>query len=431
MQMWQIPRVIPLLAALAVSTHPSAQPSPISRLMPGTSAIGGVVVDARSKQPISGCRVGLVEVRVRASRNAMTVTDADGRYAFDEIGGGEYQITTMCESFLPLVCYREPGTEPPRCDNITVVTDQRKSNIDLMLTPGAKARGRVVDSRGRPFAGASVKVGMPVSDTPAVMHRPTETTRDGSFELSNLPAGEWRLEVELPSEAGAERSPVIYFPGVLAESEAGAIKLVAGETLDNILVVAPRISDNALTVRVVAPEQNLNDLVVSLVRTEPLSSRRVTIDASGAGTVTGVVPGQYFLTARGWAGDRIWTAAELVQFAGDAHEVLLYAQPAARLTGRIVADKGAMPSMEGARVGAIWTHNGVPINPLAFDEAPVAPDGTFRLDGLFGSCQLQLMGIDPEFEVQSISQGRSDVTAAGVALTAGTEATVVVVVRRR
>jgi len=407
------------------------QPGPVSSLAPGTSAISGVLVDARSKQPISGCRVGLVEIQVRIPRNALAITDADGRYVFDGIAGGEYAVTTMCESYLPSVCYRGPGTEPPRCDTISVVTDQRKTNIDLTLTQGAKARGRVVDSQGRPFSGATVRLGMPVSDTPPVMHRPTETNRDGSFEMSNLAAGEWRLEVELPAAAGSPRPPTVFFPGVLAESEAGSIELVAGETLDNIVVVAPRMSDNRLTVRVVTAEQNLTHLDVSFVRAEPLSSRRVTVDAGGAGTIEGVAPGRYFLTARGWRDDRVWTAADVVEFAGDAQEVLLYLQPAARLSGRIVSDKGPAPSMEGARVGATWTHHGVAINPLAYDEAPVAPDGTFRLDGLFASCQLQLIGFDPAFEILSISQGRADVTAAGVALTADTEANVVVVVRRR
>jgi Carboxypeptidase regulatory-like domain len=418
------------LAALAMTPAAFGQQGPVSSLRPGTSSISGVLVDGRSKQPISGCRVGLVEVQVRVPRNALAITDADGRYAFDGIAGGEYAINTLCESHVTS-CYRSPGTEPPRCDTVSVVTDQRKTNIDLTLTPGATARGRVVDARGRPFSGATVRLGWPVRAAGAVMHSPTRTNREGLFELSNLPEGEWRLEVELPADAGSARPPVVYFPGVLAQSEAGSIELVAGEIHDNIVVVAPRLSDNRLTVRIVTAEQNLTQLDVSLVRTEPLSSRRVTIDGSGTGTIDGVAPGRYFLTARGWTGDRVWTAADALEFAGDSQEVLLYLQPAARLRGRIVADRGAAPSMDSARMAATWTHDGIAINPLAFDEAPVAPDGTFRLDGLFGSCQLQLIGFDPAFEILSISQGRSDVTASGVALTPGAESSVVVVVRRR
>ena len=405
------------------------QPAPASSIPHGSASISGRLIDAHTKQPIIGCMVSLNQLYVTPSRNAATTTNGDGDYAFTDIADAEYHVNAWCKSHLRS-CYRSAGTSPPRCDTVAVVVDQRKT-VDLTLVPGARARGRVVDSRGRPVSGATVRLGTPVSDIPPVMHSPTETRRDGSFELINLPAGEWRLEVEVPADADSQRPPIVFFPGVLAASEAGSIELAAGETLDNIVVVAPRMSDHILTVRIVTAEQNLSHLDVSLVRPEPLNSRRVTIDASGTGTISGVTPGRYFLTARGWTGERAWTAADVVEFAGDTHEVLLYLQPAARLRGRIVAEKGAAPSMEGVRVGATWAYDGVAINPLAYDETPVAPDGTFLLDGLFGSCHLQLLGFDPAFEIQSISQGRSNVTAAGVALTAGAESNVVMVVRRR
>ena len=77
------------------------------------------------------------------------------------------------------------------------------------------------------------------------------------------------------------------------------------------------------------------------MRVKPLVTRPVPIDANGTGNIKGLAPGQYFLTARGRSHDRNWAAHELVEFAGGEQEVLLYLQPAARISGRIVGEKGA------------------------------------------------------------------------------------------
>ena len=61
-------------------------------------------------------------------------------------------------------------------------------------------------------------------------------------------------------------------------------------------------------------------------------------------------------------------------------------------------------------VGASWIHDGDEVNPLAADEAKVAPDGSFRVDNLFGTRKLQLRALDLEWEVAAIRQDRTDVT---------------------
>ena len=60
-----------------------------------------------------------------------------------------------------------------------------------------------------------------------------------------------------------------------------------------------------------------------------------------------------------------------------------------------------------------------------------SPDGSFRVDNLFGTRKLQLRALGLEWEVAAIRQDRADVTESGVIVVpdATTEATIVL--RRR
>ena len=87
------------------------------------------------------------------------------------------------------------------------------------------------------------------------MSKPAATGHDGLLTLTNLPSGGWLVEAELPQEPGALRPPTLYYPGVLLTGEASFVELVPGRTTDDVTIVAPRLADNKLTVRVVTLEQ--------------------------------------------------------------------------------------------------------------------------------------------------------------------------------
>ena len=70
-------------------------------------------------------------------------------------------------------------------------------------------------------------------------------------------------------------------------------------------------------------------------------------------------------------------------------------------------------------------------NPLAVDEAKVAPDGSFRIDNLFGTRKLQLRALGLEWEVAAVRQDRTDVTESGVIVVPDTIARATIVLRRR
>jgi hypothetical protein len=419
-----IPSVAALLAvAAAAFAQPRALPPPLA---PGTSAIGGTLRDAITSAPVAGCTVRAGS----GGRFSVVTTGQDGTYQFAEITEGDYFFFVECPSHrTACVPSSEPGLAP--CSRITLFRDQRRSGVDFRLMPGAVARGRVIDG-GRPVPNAFVRLGGPFPGTELVTTQPVRTKADGTFELARLPEGEWRLEVDVPPSPGAPRPPVIYYPGVISRDEAGAVTLAAGRVTENITITVPPILSRTVTVRVPPPDATMSSMIVAITRVSPLMTLRLDLDAEGQAMVRGLNEGRYFVTATALAGGEKWVAYQVIDFVQDSLEVSLHLQPAGRIRGRIVAAPGAMPPLNGASVGATWIDDDeVKLNPLSPDEAGVAADGTFEIGGLFGRRVLQLLRFDPDWKIESVRYGRSDVTTSGIDVTPNATTDVTIVVARR
>ncbi|HEX6164885.1 MAG TPA: hypothetical protein VFZ31_16070, partial [Vicinamibacterales bacterium] len=196
--------VAPAVAQRAVA------PPPIPA---GTSAIRGRLTDSVTKAPIAGCKLRIGTGGTFVER----VTDQDGAYEVKDVVAGSYFINFQCAS------HQQPcfGADVPRgrCQ-VDVVRDQERDNVDFALVPGAIARGQVLTFDGRPVTRANVRLGRGIRGEPTVTGPPAVTDTEGRFELLNLPAGEWRLEVEIPAAPGGLRPPIVYYPGGLSWEEA-------------------------------------------------------------------------------------------------------------------------------------------------------------------------------------------------------------------
>ena len=121
----------------------------------------------------------------------------------------------------------------------------------------------------------------------------------------------------------------------------------------------------------------------------------------------------------------------MVDFIEDSYEARLQLLPTGSIAGRIVVESGGLPPLDGVMVGASWIYDGAEVNPLAADETTVAPDGSFRVDNLFGTRKLQLRALGLEWEVAAIRQDRTDVTGSGVIVVPDATTPATIVLRRR
>jgi hypothetical protein len=429
-------RLIPLLAALIVAETAVAQPRvvPPRALPAGTSALGGTLSDAVSNEPIEGCTVRVSTVTGKpapaSTSSSSMITGPDGVYGFAGIADRTYHFMVECPSHLTAFVPAGESGGPPY-PGLTLFKDQQRLNVDFKLIPGAKLRGRVVDHDGRPVAKTAVRIGGPFLANQIVMIRDAITKADGTFELDRLPGGEFALEIDVPPAPGALRSPLVYYPGVLTREEAGRVEVPAGKVTEGVVITVPAILDRSVTVRIPPPDGTLSDVSVAVIRAEPLMTRRLEIDPEGLSTIRGLIAGRYVAVATAMSGQERWADFQSFDFFEESIDVSLQPRPSGRIRGRIVADTGGVPPVDGASIGAVWMDNEVLLNPLTAEEGTVAIDGTFEIAGIFGRRILQLGRFDADWRIHAVMQGRSNVTTTGVDVAPSDTVEVTIIVRRR
>lgn len=187
----------------------TAAPPPARARLP--VAFRGQVVDARTGDPIAGARAALaapLEILGRLFppppwRRRSSLADGQGRFELAAPAG---------ETFRLLV--HHPGHLP---ELVEVPAGRGEARIPLCRP--SSIRGRLLDTRGAPVAGARVRASCPE----AVDALSSVTSQDGVFHLEGLRPGRW-----LVAPDGA--------PG--GDLAAAVVELCGGESA--LVVLAPR-----------------------------------------------------------------------------------------------------------------------------------------------------------------------------------------------
>lgn len=179
----------------------------------------------------------VVEARGR-DQTLRTRTDATGTYRFLQLPPGRYQVSVQPPPGFAVF----PGDDAATAD-VDVTTGTCSAEHDVSLEIDGRISGRVVDAGGRPVAD-QLQVSIVTTATAdrglEGVHSRSEYTRDGRYEFTGVPPGEYLLGVSVAAPP-QRHTPyeATYYPGGSDLGRARVFKLSAGERVTGIDITLP------------------------------------------------------------------------------------------------------------------------------------------------------------------------------------------------
>jgi 5-hydroxyisourate hydrolase-like protein (transthyretin family) len=206
-----------VLALLAGTSAQVREPRPINS--PARGIITGRV-EIETNQQRTPVRWAKLTLSAKSDGPTWTTSsDRDGRYTFDGLVAGDYQLRVEKAGF------------------VTATTDVRTAATaatNLLIQRGGAIEGRFIDDRGEPIAGLSVIAerlsGAPDVGTTAGSYE-SVTDDLGRFRVHSLPAGRYCVNATPPPPASGER---LFYPGTVDPAQASIVTVVAGQTRDGV-----------------------------------------------------------------------------------------------------------------------------------------------------------------------------------------------------
>ena len=431
---------LPAPRPLQASATPPRDPGPLTTT--GTSRVRGRVVRAGTTEPIQRA---LVTIRDDHGGERRVTTDGDGRYEFRALPGGRFSLDAAQPGYLTLEYGQRRPFEPGR--PLSIRAGETLTGVDFALPRGGVIAGRVTDERGRPIVGADVQVSRyqyaangerTLSRTTALGPRVTNDL--GEFRAFGLMPGGYVVsaivrQMPLPPGQTTSMAPAIaflptYYPGTASEGEAQPVEVALEQTVSVQFAMAKGRLTRASGVVVDSSGRPAAGAALSLATTVggASSAKGVgTVAADGGFTIPGIPSGQHYIQVRLEPladGSRASEAANVPFAAGteDVSGLRLTTSSGATLAGRVEWN-GSAPRARGsgaARLRIVASPREQ--RPLIFGFAgindpgsgTVGADDAFRIAGVLEPVLLGVVGLPPQWMLQSVIVDGADVTATGV-----------------
>jgi protocatechuate 3,4-dioxygenase beta subunit len=345
----------------------------------------------------------------------LATTDDKGRFEIKELPAGRYTVTASKGGFVTLQYgQRRPSESGTPLD---LGDAQVLDRVVIGLPRGSVISGRITDEFGEPVANAVVsamRYGYSAGARrllPGTGQNSRDTTDDqGQFRLFGLSPGDYLVsaafrsggEVTDPAGEPTGYAPT-YYPGTPNPADAQRVSVAIGQELTSVTfaLVATRLVRVSGAV-IDAQGQPATGGTVVLVPANaratggPAMMQMATtrVDGSGQFRLTNVVPGRYTVqvgSGRGGGPRAMQNAAgefgraEITVGTEDLDGVVVVTGYGARVTGQVITDTGAAPSIrpQQVQVGARSADPDPGLPGAVGQQVRLNNDWTFEINGLF------------------------------------------------
>jgi hypothetical protein len=428
-----------LFAALSVAAAApaDAQSTPTrdsqAREKQTIARLSGRVVAADTGRPLRGAIVHVVPTNARnpnERQGLWITTDAEGRWALDELQPGSFTLNVEKGGYLTLHYGQTRPFEPGK--TIALTAGQLFDNADVVLPRAGVISGKLVDEFGDPVTGALVRAlrykyqdGQrqltPIADGMEAFMQGGVTDDLGNYRVYGLTPGDYYIcAVFVPrgESVSSIGHPPTYFPGTPAAAEARRITLGMGQEAANVnfnLSTARYASVSGTVVgssgAPIGATVALKSAAADLVALPSVSA------PGGTFTIPNVAPGDYRLQVHTATGG-IQNAAAVMEFATlpisidgqDVSGLVIATAPGANASGRVRFEGASEPP------GRLYVRT-LPMTPGApgymMASAGVNPDSTFEARGLAGRQAFEVGTLPPGWFLKSVLHQGKDITDAG------------------
>ncbi|MEE8523978.1 MAG: carboxypeptidase regulatory-like domain-containing protein, partial [Thermoanaerobaculia bacterium] len=229
----------------ALPAGETAAEGPAISLAPAAS-LQGVVVD-RDGDPLRSVEVGIESKRGRRSRGVSFRPPSIGSRSGRTSEQGRFQITGLALDSGYLLHFVKDGFAPAKLEIDDLASHEGPGSLRIVMQPGRRGVGRVVDEQDAPVAGAEVRLTEATATSRRRFFDPSAgrkdrpdsvTGADGRFEIADVAPGRYDLEAEAASFAVAAVPGIEILDGT-GELDLGTIVLIPGATIEG-RVVDPR-----------------------------------------------------------------------------------------------------------------------------------------------------------------------------------------------
>ena len=390
--------------------------------------------------PVRSATVTLTEV-TEAVPTRSTDTDQDGRFAFESLPAGRYDVSATKPAYLKASF---GAVRPMRMGSpIAMVAGQQVTAVTLKMWRGGVITGLLLNEKNRPMSNVTVQArrlqlvnGL---RTPAAATTGSATTDNrGLYRIFGLPPGDYVVLSSLaepnrtgPNQPAAARQitaddvqralrgvprsgnssaealpaePIlgyapVYYPGTTVAVDAALVHVEAGEERSGIDFAAQLVPLAEVSGTITPPpDRTIAGLQISIAltaRSQPASlvvSRPISIGADGRFTISAVAPGQYSLEARasqppsasndlsgavGW-----WASTPITIDGRHVSGLSLSLERGVSVTGRVVFEGASPPPAGGIGVSVRLTPVGEVQSPDNVRITSTTPEGTFAIIGV-------------------------------------------------